>query len=95
MNESTTTHIAEVIEETLSRRVKNTIDEYCAKNSDAFAQNRIAGVEWNLNLTVLVDTLRLNPQPKPKTLFQRFIDFFRRLCRKAENNQGPGDLKAH
>lgn len=73
------THIIEVIEEAIYRRVKDTINEYIEKNTDAFAENQIAGVEWNLGLTVLVDNLGLNPQPKPKSLFKRFIQLINRF----------------
>jgi hypothetical protein len=69
-----TSHIADVIQETLYRRVQNTINQYIEQNADAFAENKIAGVEWNLGLTVLVDNLGLNPQPKPKSLFKRLIN---------------------
>ena len=65
-------HIAEIIEETLIKRVKQTIDEYCKKNQDAFLNNKIAGVEWNLGLTVLVDNLGLR-LPRP-SFFKRLLN---------------------
>ena len=68
-----TTHFTEIIEETLQRRVRSTIQEYADKNAQAFAENRIAGIEWNLGLTVLIDNLGLNPKPKP-SLLKRFIN---------------------
>jgi hypothetical protein len=86
-------HITEVIEETIYRRVQNTIQEYVNKNQSAFAANQIAGVEWKLQINVLVDNLGLNPQPKPKTYFSRFIDFFTHLWRKAANSQELDDQK--
>ena len=81
MQTDETSHFVEVIQETLYRRVENTINDYVEKNQDAFAENRIAGVEWNLGLTVLVDNLGLNPPPKP-TPFKRFINAFKNFFRK-------------
>jgi hypothetical protein len=67
------TAISEVIEEAIYRRVKTTIDQYVKKNGPAFAEHKFAGVEWNLQVTVLVDNLGLNPKSKP-SLFKRFIN---------------------
>lgn len=73
-------HITELIEETLQRRVRNTIQEYADKNTQAFAENRIAGIEWKFGLTVLIDNLGLNPQPKP-TFLQKINRFFTRYAK--------------
>jgi len=86
-------HIAEVIEEAIYRRVEKTIQQYADKNQRAFQANRIAGIQWKLDLNVLVDNLGLLPV-KPQTPFSRFIDFFRRLCRKAANNPAQDAPKA-
>jgi len=71
------TAISEVIEEAIYRRVQKTIGEYVKKNGSAFTENKIAGVEWNLQLTVLVDNLGLNPQPK-QTRWNRLKAFLKR-----------------
>jgi hypothetical protein len=66
-------HITDLIEETLQRKVRNTIQKYANKNAQPFAENKIAGIEWNLQLTVLVDNLSLIPQPK-SSLLKRFMN---------------------
>lgn len=78
MHVQETSHITEVIEETLQRRVRDTIQEYVDKNTQAFAENRIAGIEWNLQLTVLVDNLGLNPKPKIPFL-RRFLVVLKKI----------------
>ncbi len=82
-------HITEVIEEAIYRRVKATVDEYVKKNRHAFAEHKIAGVEWNLQLSVLVDNLGLNPEPKP-TLFKRLINAIKNF-RKEANQTSQAD----
>ena len=76
------TAITEVIEEAIYRRVKETVDQYVKKNRPAFAENKIAGVEWSLQLTVLVDNLGLNPAPKP-SLFKRIINAIKNFRKEA------------
>jgi hypothetical protein len=89
-----TPHFVGVIEETLYRRVRETIDQYIKKNQDAFQANKIAGVEWSLGLTVLVDNLGLNPPSNP-SFFKRLIDFLTHLWRKVASAPVQADQKAH
>jgi len=74
-------HITELIEETVYRRVQKTIQQYVDKNHASFAANKIAGIEWSLQLTVLVDNLGLNPIPKP-SLSKRFLNAIKNIFRK-------------
>jgi hypothetical protein len=92
-------HIIEVIQETVYRRVANTVDEYVHKNDAVLQQNNIAGIEWHLDVTVLTKTPIPTPQTNraaqtPRTLFQRFIDFLTHIWPKAENAQERADQKA-
>jgi hypothetical protein len=75
-------HITEVIEEAINRRVKRAIDHYVKKNSFAFSEHKIAGIEWNLQLTVLVDNLGLNPKPKTP-LAQRILNVVKKFFTRA------------
>lgn len=82
MNEVQQNYVIKAVEETLERRVRNTIKEYVDKNARAFAENKIAGVEWDLQLTVVIDNLGLNPEPKP-SLFKRLINAFKNFRKEA------------
>jgi hypothetical protein len=75
-------HITELIEEAINRRVKRAIDHYVKKNGFAFTEHKIAGIEWNLQLTVLVDNLGLNPKPKTP-LAQRMLNAVKRFFTRA------------
>lgn len=77
--------ITEVIEEAIYRRVKATVDQYVKKNGPALAENKIAGVEWNLGLTVLVDNLGLNSTIKPRTtpFLQRLLNTIKNFLNRA------------
>ena len=78
-------HISKIIEENIHRSVEAYIFQYIQKNQDAFAEYGIAGVEWNLQLTVLVDNgSKLATQAKDAT-FKPVLELYQKNLRKSHS----------